>query len=177
MRWPQATMHEMLMAVACASVALAAFGALQREECHGNALLGFWIVAVCVVGAAVITAVRACKQRFGLKTLLRSLAVAVVLIGVPDAVFVASYLFLSDGRWYVVPSVDGPRMVNRTGAMDAAIIAVGVALLLRLRRSGRATGGLPGKWRPRTQKAHRLTYSNDGQWLLCHVAEGALSKG
>jgi len=65
------------------------------------------------------------------KALLKSLAVAVVLIGGTDTAFVASYLFLSDGRWYVVPEVDGPRVLNLAGVVVAAIIAVGFAFLLK----------------------------------------------
>src|SRR5262249_36678958 len=122
MHLPRMTTRGMLMAVAWAAVAQAAYVALLRAEWAGNPLLGFAIVVACAVSLATV-GVREAFNRQRSKAggqgagqaLLKSLTVAVVLIGATDIVFVASYLFLSHGRWYVVPLVDGEREPNLPG--------------------------------------------------------------
>jgi hypothetical protein len=132
------TTHGLLMAVACAAVAQAVYLALLREEWAGNPLLGFVIVAACVVCSTAVALREAFNRQRSKggevgtrKALLRSLTAAVVLIGATDTVFVASYLFLTHGRWYVVPFVDGEPELNLPGVVNAAFIAVGVAFVLR----------------------------------------------
>ncbi|AGA25120.1 hypothetical protein [Singulisphaera acidiphila] len=133
------TTRGMLMAVACAAVTQATYLALLREEWDGNPLIGFLIVASCVVCLAAVAAQGAFNRMRAngggegarWKAFFKSLALAAVLIGVTDTVFIASYLLLSHGRWYVVSVVDGPRELNLAGIVDAAFIAFGVAFLLR----------------------------------------------
>ncbi len=127
----------MLLAVAFASVAFFVYRSVTRSE--GDRLIGFVIVASCVICLTAIVAARAFKNETAAKgrgagcgyVLLRSYAVAVVLIGVPDAVFVATYLDLRNGGWGIGPWVDGEEVLNVEGAALGAIVAVGYALLLR----------------------------------------------
>jgi hypothetical protein len=131
------TVRLLMVAVVTAAVAVAAHQALRREE--GDPLIGFVIVASCVACLAAIAASRDLRRGPGGESRtvsrcwlpLRSLAVAVVLIGAPDAVFVAAYLVLSGGRWYTVPYVDGPRVLNAEGVILGAVAALGSAFLLR----------------------------------------------
>jgi hypothetical protein len=96
------TTRELLLVVACCAVALSASGALRQEESEGSPLLGLLSVVTCVVWLTAVGAamrLRSGRSRAGYKDILISLAVALVLIGVPDAAFVATYLLLSGGRW------------------------------------------------------------------------------
>lgn len=133
------TVRRLIAGVAVVAMVLAGLVALGREG--GDPLLGVATVAACV---AWLTAVTACHgdapprpvmgvsgMRPERRSLLRPLALAAVLIGVPDVAFVGAYWCSCGGRWYTIYGLHGPRELYVGGALVAAAVALVVAMLLR----------------------------------------------
>jgi hypothetical protein len=140
-----------MLVVASAGVTLGMYVAIVRGQGDTKGLL---TVAACVAVLAAMAASNELQRRRAapgtdgigswLHVALKSLACAVVLIGMPDVAFVAAYWCACDGRWYVGPEVQGPQVLNVQGVFAGTAVALGVAVLLRravwtsdLRRSSR----------------------------------------
>jgi hypothetical protein len=152
MRLPrvQFTVWGVMVLVAAAAIALTIYKTLHDwyvkqalVEWGGGHLLGMGIVVSSVACLAVALARWNISPdgngaRSHLARLVRSVISAVILIGVPDTVFLAIYWWSCGGRWYGwTPWVDGYPLLNSDGVCVAAVVSLGVAYMLRIvSRSG-----------------------------------------
>jgi hypothetical protein len=163
----------LLLVVAWAAVALAAATSSALEE--GDPWFGAVAIAASVVCLAALVASGEFARRGAVAgmggviprwcVLLRSLTVAAGLIGVPDVALVAAYWCSCEGRWYVVPYLHGPRVLNRDGVVLGAAVALLVAFLLRL---GLLARGVRPWWRLASlaTAASILALLLAGAWLI-----------
>ncbi|MFO0954103.1 MAG: hypothetical protein U0835_23705 [Isosphaeraceae bacterium] len=117
-----------------AVIALSLTGLRAYQQEQGSPLFGLLVLIVCVGIVAVVSARRQSHRGAGRRwpMSIRSLALAAVLIGLPDVAFVAYYWCRSGGRWHVVALVDGVPELNRGAILEGLMVALGVAFLLRL---------------------------------------------
>jgi hypothetical protein len=133
------TVRRMIAGVMVVAAVVAGLVHLGREG--GDPLVGVVTVAACVGWLTAVAVSQRDDPRRPVtgvsgsgperRPLLRPLALAAVLIGVPDVAFVAAYWCLCGGRWYTIYELHGPRDLDVGGVQLAAAVALVVATLLR----------------------------------------------